>query len=308
MDLAIREDLYVVLVLWLLGLAAIAVAGKSLSRRTLRAILTDAQADRVSIGAWTTKLYRSVVKLASIYYFISLPVMLAVAIALPLALGYAVLMTPYLNLWLVAFVLVGGVGGIITAISGLRTAFVKVSMGAFGRSLQPAEAPQFWQLVRQVASNVGTRPVDDIWVLPGVDMAVMERGSWHQKMRDTGERILLLGVGLLPGFKIDAMKAVLAHEYAHFIHRDTAGGDVALRVQVAMHRFMDAIAKRGPIRRWDVTTQFLQFYVPLYYRITLGASRLQEVFADRMAVERYGSSASSKVYNMSCGEISNSNT
>jgi tetratricopeptide (TPR) repeat protein len=45
------------------------------------------------------------------------------------------------------------------------------------------------------------------------------------------------------------------------------------------------------VRKWDVTVQFLRFYVPLYYRITLGASRLQEVLADRLAVERYGSSA-----------------
>jgi Zn-dependent protease with chaperone function/tetratricopeptide (TPR) repeat protein len=280
-----------VLVVWFLGLAVIVVVGRVLSQRTLRAIREDGHGRPTAIGPLTRSIYRWVVTAASLYYFISLPVMLVLAIALPLALAYALLMTPYLNLWLVGFVLVGGLGGILTALSGLRTAFVRIKDGAIGRSLRPAEAPQFWQLVREVARDVGTRPVDDIWIVPGVDMAVLERGTWRQKMNDTGQRVLLLGVGLLPNFRTDAMRAVLAHEYAHFIHRDTAGGDMALRVQAAMNRFIDAIVSRGPVRMWDITVQFLRFYVPLYYKLTLGASRLQEVLADRLAVERYGASA-----------------
>ena len=38
-----------------------------------------------------------------------------------------------------------------------------------------------------------------------------------------------MGIGLLPGFSQDSLRAVLAHEYG-LSHRDTAGGDVALRV------------------------------------------------------------------------------
>ena len=64
-----------------------------------------------------------------------------------------------------------------------------------------------------------------------------------------------------------------------------------MRVKSAMNRFIEAIVNRGPVRRWDVTVQFLRFYVPLYHRLTLGARRLQEVLADRLAVERYGTSA-----------------
>jgi Zn-dependent protease with chaperone function len=283
--------LAVLVVVWFVGVVLIVVVGRILSKRTLRTIRDGEPLKRAAADRLTRRVYRMIVWLASVYYFISLPVMLALSIALPLALGYALLMTPYLNLWLVAFVLIGGIGGMLTAVSGLRTMFVKVPDISAGRSLTAAEAPKFWELVRSVAMDTGTRPVDDIWVTPGVEMAVLERGSWRQKMRDTGERVLLLGVGLIPGFRADAMRAVLAHEYAHFIHRDTAGGDVALRVQGAMNRFIDAIVARGPVRRWDLTAQFLRYYVPLYYRLTLGASRMQEVLADRLAVERYGSSS-----------------
>jgi Zn-dependent protease with chaperone function len=283
--------LAVLVVVWFAGLGVIVVVGRYLSRRTLRIIREGGNLSLTAADRWMRTAYRAIVSLASLYYFISLPVMLFLSIALPLALGYALLMTPYLNLWLVAFVLIGGLGGMITAISGLRTAFVKIPEPSVGRSLRSTESPKFWQFVQKIAEDVGTRPVDDIWVTPGVEMAVTERGTWRQKLRNSGERVLLVGVGLLPGFKVDGMRAVLAHEYAHFINRDTAGGGVAMRVKSAMDRFIDAILKRGPVRRWDVTVQFLRFYVPLYYRLTLGASRLQEVLADRLAVERYGSSA-----------------
>ena len=276
-----------ILIVWLIGLFVIAFVGKSLSKRTLKAI----QNDGAAVGPGTRKLYRWIVTAASVYYFISLPLMLALSIAIPLAIGYALLLTPFLNLWLVAIVLIGGIGGIITAISGLRTAYIKIPEPSIGRSLRPNESPQFWKLVRDVAADVGTRPVDDIWILPGVDMAVLERGTWREKMHDKGERVLLLGIGLLPGMKTDAMKAILAHEYAHFIHRDTAGGDIALPVRVAMGRFIEAIESRGSVSNWDITVQFLRYYVPLYYRLTLGASRMQEVLADRFAVERYGASS-----------------
>jgi tetratricopeptide (TPR) repeat protein/Zn-dependent protease with chaperone function len=281
----------VLVILWLVGLVAIVFIGRFLSKRTLRAIREGGQLSQTAADRWTRSAYRAVVFLASLNYFLSLPLMLALSIALPLALSYALLMTPFLNLWLVAFVLIGGLGGVLTAISGLRTAFVKIPEASIGRSLSLGEAPNFWEFVRAVARDAGTRPVDAIWVTPGVDMAVLERGSWRQKLNDTGERVLLMGVAVLPGLRIDAARAVLAHEYAHFIHRDTAGGDLALRVQVAMNRFINAIVSRGPVRWWDVTAQFLRFYVPLYHRLTLGATRMQEVLADRVAVERYGSSA-----------------
>jgi Peptidase family M48 len=77
---------------------------------------------------------------------------------------------------------------------------------------------------------VSTRPIDEIRVTPGCDLAVYEKGGFREKMQDRAKRILILGVGALNGMRQNAFRAVLAHEYGHFSHRDTAGGDVALRV------------------------------------------------------------------------------
>lgn len=280
-----------IIVIWLIGLGLLYLVGTWLSRSAVKAAERDDATAQTARELQLRGFYRWVVGLAGIYYFISLPIILIVSIALPLALGYAALMLPYLNLWLVGVIFLGGLAGILTAISGIRTALIKIEDKPFGRLLLESESPQFWELARGVAEQMQTRPIDEIWVTPQTDMAVTEQGSWIARMQDRGKRVLILGAGLLPGFKVDALRSVLAHEYAHFQHRDTAGGDIALRVRAAMYRFADAIAARGKIRFWDVTIWYLRFYHQLFGRLAFGASRLQEVLADRAAVELYGGSA-----------------
>jgi tetratricopeptide (TPR) repeat protein len=106
-----------------------------------------------------------------------------------------------------------------------------------------------------------------------------------------GKRVLILGVGALQGLKLEAFKSILAHEYGHFQNRDTAGGNVSLRVNLAMRNFANAIGKRGKIRWYDIAVHFLKAYHYLFRRLTFGASRLQEVLADRVAVLSYGRDA-----------------
>ncbi|MCS7469716.1 DUF1559 domain-containing protein [Stieleria sp. ICT_E10.1] len=285
------EITFWIIMVWLIGLVAIYLLGLLLSRFTLKAIEQDQLDARSFATRLIRRVYRAVVTVAGVYYYISLPVILVCAVALPLTIGYAALSTPYLNLILLAVILIGGVGGVITAVSGIRTAMIRVPESQDGMQLRQGESPEFWNLVRDVAETMGTRSVDEIWISPGTDLAVTERGRWWDKLRDKGRRVLIFGVALLDDFKVDSLRAILAHEYTHFRNRDTAGGDVALKVQFAMHQFADAISERGKIRWWDITIHFLRTFHYLFTRLTLGASRLQEVLADRAAVETYGSSA-----------------
>ena len=98
----------------------------------------------------------------------------------------------------------------------------------------------------------------------------------------------MTGAGVLEGFEQGAFRAVLAHEYGHFAHRDTAGGDVALRVRHGMMNFAIALAKAGFAVWWNLAFQFLRLYDLLFRRISHGATRLQEVLADRVAIQHYG--------------------
>jgi Zn-dependent protease with chaperone function len=145
--------------------------------------------------------------------------------------------------------------------------------------------------VREVAQTVGTRAVDEIRITPATEMAVYERGSFKERMQDRAHRILILGVGTLNGFNQNPFRAVLAHEYGHFSHRDTAGGDVAIRVNNDMMKFAVAMIESGQAVWWNNSFQFLRLYHFLFRRISHGATRLQEVMADRVAAIKYSPQA-----------------
>jgi Zn-dependent protease with chaperone function/predicted Zn-dependent protease len=276
---------------WLVGLVLLFILGRTLSALTLRSVDRAARDVTSFSDRMLRRVYRLVVTLAGFYYYLSLPIVLVLAIAIPLALGYACLMLPYVNLGLIAIVLVAGCGGVLTAISGIRTAFVRVQEFRMGRPVAPNEAAALWEVTRDVAKRVGTRPVDEIRVIPSADIAVVELGGTFSRFFNRGKRVLILGVGAMQGLKLDAFKSILAHEYGHFQNRDTAGGNVSLRVNMAMRNFAQAIGKRGKIHWYDLSVQFLRLYHYLYRRLSFGASRLQEVLADRVAVMNYGKDA-----------------
>src|SRR5437016_4144654 len=122
-------------------------------------------------------------------------------------------------------------------------------------------------------------------------MAVYERGSRRERARDCAKRVLILGVGVLNGFSQRAFRGVLTHEYGHFSNRDTAGGDIAFRVNQDMIKFAVAMAENGQAVWYNVAFHFLWLYHFIFRRITCGATRLQEVLADRVAARLYGAPA-----------------
>jgi hypothetical protein len=179
----------------------------------------------------------------------------------------------------------------ITTYMMIHSLFVRRGQEDPGRPLKPEEAPGLWSLAREVAGRIETRPVDEIRITPGTDMAVYERGSFRDRAQDKGRRILLLGIANLNGFSQNAFRAVLAHEYGHLSHRDTAGGDVALRVNANMQTFAINMIRSGQAVWWNLGFQFLRIYHFIFRRLSHGATRLQEVLADRTAVMNYGAKA-----------------
>jgi hypothetical protein len=124
-----------------------------------------------------------------------------------------------------------------------------------------------------------------------VDLAVMERGGLLKQMRGTGERCLILGIGVLEGFRIGPFKAVLAHEYGHFSNRDTAGGGFALAVRRSVHQMAMSLAESGAAGWFNPAWLFVNGFHRVFLRISQGASRLQEILADRWAAISYGAEA-----------------
>lgn len=272
--------------LWVAGLVLLFLAGKALSRKTLDSI---ERADATGVPSprelTLRRIYRRLIGIAATYYYVSLPFVIVSVIAFAALVIYAFLLLGRMPIYFVAALVIGG---FITIVKSVQSIFMRISPELPGRPLEAVEAPELWRLTREVAAAVGTRPVDEIRVTPGIDMAVYEAGTRHERREDRARRVLLLGVGLLDGFRQGSFCAVLAHEYGHFAHRDTAGGELAMRVQNDMMKFAVALVNARQNTRLNVAWHFLRAYSFLFRRISHGATRLQEVLADRVAAVQYG--------------------
>lgn len=271
---------------WVLGLVALCLLGYGLSRATLRQI--DRADPRTPVSPAEQRLrsiYRSVINIAGIYYYVSLPVVIVVVVLVFGGILYACLAAGFLPVKIAVILVVAAVATIYTMI---RSLFLKVQSEDPGRPLSREEAEPLWQLTERVARDLGTRPIDEIRLTPGTDLCVYERGTWREKLDNRAKRVLVLGTAVLNDFQTDAFCSVLAHEYGHFSNRDTAGGDIALRVQNDMMKFYVALLQAGQATWLNLGFHFLRLYNFIFRRITHGATRLQEVLADRVAAQLYG--------------------
>jgi len=274
---------------WAAGLGLLFIFGKTLSWLTLNSIKRAGSKTMVSPReAWLRKIYRGLIQIAGWYYYVSLPFVAILLIAVAGSIFYAFIALGRLPLRLIFFV---GLMTIVTIYKLFQSLFIKIPSRDPGRILTLEEAPRLWALTKEVAADIGTRPVDEIRITPGIEIAVYERGTRKEKAKDKAKRVLILGVGVLNDFRVQAFQAVLAHEYGHFTHRDTAGGDISLRVTNDMMKFAYALAAAGQATMWNVGFVFFRFYNFLFRRISHGASRLQEILADRMAALKYGADA-----------------
>ena len=271
---------------WIAGLLALFLVGKFMSRRTLKS-LEEANPNSPTSPAELTlrKWYRGLINVAGFYYYISLPVVMFLVILVAASVTYGFIMLGRIPIKLVAIL---AIGGLITIYTMIRSLFVKIEAVDPGRSLTYEEAPGLWDLTRNVAATVKTRPVDEIRITPGTDLAVYEKGTFRERSQDKARRILILGTGVLNDFKQNGFRAVLAHEYGHFTNRDTAGGDVAIRVNGDMMKFAHAMIANQQATWLNVAFHFLRIYHFIFRRISHGATRLQEVLADRVAALMYG--------------------
>jgi Zn-dependent protease with chaperone function len=287
-----RYSLYAIGI-WLLALLALFGVGAVLSRMTLRAIqrpprFTSATAGQPTISRgenWVRRIYQVVIALVSSYFYLSIPFLIFVVIALAAAVVYLFLVIGYIPL---QGVIILGLMVLYTLAAILRSIFTRRRDAEPGRPLPPEEAPELWGLAEQVAKRLETRAVDAIYITPGTDIAVVERGGAFKKLRGKGQRCLILGAGVLPALSQGQFQAILAHEYGHFSNRDTAGGNIANQVQASLMHMAYRLASSGQARWYNPVWLFVNGYHRAYSRITLGASRLQEILADRFAVLAYG--------------------
>jgi Zn-dependent protease with chaperone function len=275
---------------WLGGALGLFTVGLVLSASAIRMSTRGAvrSGRPAGIDVFTRRMYRAVLFASCVYYYLSMPLLLAVVVIGGGALLYGMVALGHvpIKLFIIVFVLM-----VVTAWSIVRSLVARGRHQDPGVRIFPDEHRRLWHVLGDVASRVGTRPVEAVYLTPGTEVAVFERGGLWRQLSGRGERSLILGIGVLDGLRLGPLKAVLAHEYGHFSNRDTAGGGLALTVRRSLITLMVGLATSGAAAWYNPVWLFVQGFQHMFLRISQGASRLQEVLADRWAATLYGGQA-----------------
>lgn len=287
MQRALRWTLYG-LAGWVVSLALLFLIGLALSQATLGSLKRQQSQTAFEIRPaerLVRQIYRVVIALTSLYYYISIPVLLLLVIALVGGTIYAFFAIGQIPIKL-ALIILGGGG--FTLLAVIRSLFIKRKQEDPGTPLERKDSLFLQETLDEVARKVQTRPVQKVFITPGTEIGVYERGKWWQRLRGQGERCLILGLGALPGLNQGQFRAILAHEYGHFSNADTAGGDLAHTVSFNIHNMAQGLFEVGTAAWYNPVWLFINGYYRIFLLITRGASRLQEVLADRLATFHYG--------------------
>ncbi|WP_238014200.1 M48 family metallopeptidase [Dactylosporangium sp. AC04546] len=149
-----------------------------------------------------------------------------------------------------------------------------------GVELDEDDAPRLWATVRELAEAAGTRPPDEIRLVPEVNAAVVERSRLMGLLG--GRRYLFIGMPLLQTLNIAQLRAVLAHELGHYSEAHTRFAGISQRGRLALVRTVGHISE-GNLAGW-----VFRGYTELYVAVQNAVSRRQELEADRTAVRVAG--------------------
>jgi Zn-dependent protease with chaperone function len=266
---------------WACLMLFLTLAGLVLSRLTLRHAETlSTSTSEVHASGLLRRVYGGVLVVCCGLFYLSLPIVILAVAGLGGGVVYAMFEFGRISPKLV---LIAGVMVFFTISAIVKALFARSRDDDPGHKLDLAREPKVRETLDEVAVRIGTRAVDTVYMTPDTSIAVFERKH--------GERCLVLGAAVMEGMPLAAFKAILAHEYGHFSNRDTAGGGFALRVRRSLLTFILHLARSGQATPWNPAWWFAKGFYLLFLRISQGASRLQEILADRHAALTYGGEA-----------------
>lgn len=155
-----------------------------------------------------------------------------------------------------------------------------------GLKADPERFPRLFSLLAEVAQNVGTRQVDEVFLTPAASIAVHDRPGFLG-LFGRSRRVLDLGVACLFDLTLQELKAILAHEYAHFTSRETLFRRFVARVLNGLAAALEEI-QRG--RFWKASPVYwsLRIYHFFFRYFASTFNRQREYYADELASRCYG--------------------
>ena len=179
-----------------------------------------------------------------------------------------------------------GVVGILAAVGvGVLAARRRRRKPLVGVPVTTSEQPLLWVEIYRVAEGVGTRPPDELWLVPDANVAASQHRTWLGLR--PGVRRMRLGLPLLAGLTERQLRAVITLEF-----RRRWGpallGRVIDRVTEIIGRVVDTLAEHSRVGR---IFGIFRLYGGVYLAVSGPVSRRHELDADRLSAELAGNDA-----------------
>jgi Zn-dependent protease with chaperone function len=165
------------------------------------------------------------------------------------------------------------------------------------------DCPGLFAQIEEVARRVGTEPPDEVWLAPGAEFSVHQRGRGPFGLFGTRRRVLTLGLCVFHFLTVSELRAILAHELAHFSHADTSWHRFLYQVTLSLRTAQREMARAGGWAAWcNPFYWFFWAYGRSYGLLAAGFSRQREYLADRMACALAGSDVFAEALAKVCTE------
>ncbi len=253
-----------------------------------------------SIPRW--RLLFAVASVPGVYLVLALSAILSLGIAaavvyLAVTLASNAERVPVRLIIPIALIAVGGVYGFFAVVVGVLKSLSRKPGAEIAITLNAPDEPELWHFIGQVCSEVGCALPDHILVSAGPSFHVRQGAVEVPTGRLEG-RILTLGCPLLRSLTVSELRAVLAHEFAHFTGNDTLYSAFVAPVYVSIgaslqqmeHVFSSTDRNAG----WMslpmlLPSRMLGVYLWTFHRLNASTSRLREARADALAALHAGS-------------------
>lgn len=156
-----------------------------------------------------------------------------------------------------------------------------------GVPVTPEEQPGLWAVVRELAQEVGTRPPDQIYLIPQVNASVYEQTKWvGLRVR---RRRMFIGAQLFAGMRVSQLRAILGHELGHYSNRHTRFAGATYRGRQTIGRVVDGLQRSS----WSalVLRPVFSTYAAMYFAVSMRVNREQELAADAASARVAGTTA-----------------
>lgn len=207
----------------------------------------------------------------------------AIGLALMGAPVYQIATGGWFNIW-IAFTLFVTGATIIYGIIPRRRKFE-----APGPELSASDHPRLFAMIEEVAHAAGQPMPAHVYLDHDVNAAVTEAGGF---LGMGSRKVLIVGLPLMATLTEAELKAVIAHEFGHYVGQDTKFGAWTWRTRAAVFRTLELLRDEDDESIWSkVISKPFEWYAKLFLRLTTAVSRRQEFAADEVAARVAGRDA-----------------